>query len=578
MEVEQFENQEDFSNKEKENQFYPVEIDGNEIQNKELTFETIHKKTTTTTGLNISEVQNIKEIVNNINNINGINKKDLSYPDLEEIPLVKIKNDEYLKSEVKSEVKISDYFNRINIDNNNNKFYDRRYNLCNNCHVNNNDYYCHECRKNLCKKCNEDIDICGHKYPKVLDLGELSEKADIAKNNINEMINKINIIFMKPKQEKPKEQIQKIYDEEDLDFDQNKKEIDEALISYKKTDDIKLIERIIGANYINYFHYINIFECEEYLKNRYDKCFNKCCLKINYKVSKNRDEIQIFGDNFVKNNKDKLFLIINNRYSELISTKKILKDDYLEVILVQKSDIKITNLSYMFQNCIHLDNFDKYKEHDLIDFNDVEDISYMFNKCTRIEELNLSLFGTFEKAKSMKDTFSECTLLKKIIGMDKWNTTNVETMAGMFKECSELFNIEGIEKFNTQNVKDFSEMFYKCETLKSIPDISNWNMGKAETLYGMFKKCKSLEESPKISNWNKTIKNVTTMKEIFNECSKLKSLPDFSQWDMRNVENIAEMFKGCRALKSFPDYSKWKNFKNTVNTEGIFDKCPYYSY
>ena len=275
------ENQEDFSNKEKENLFYPPEFETNRKKMKEFTLNTIHEKTTTT-GLNTSEVPYVQEIVNNINNIKGIDGKVLPYPDIDEIPEVKIKNEEYLKSEVKSEVKISDYFNRINIDNNN-RFYDRRYNLCNYCHVNNNNYYCHECRKNLCKKCNEDIDICGHKYPKVIDFGELSEKADIAKNNIHEIINKINIIFMKPKQEKPKEQLQKIYDENDLDIDQNKKEIDEALISYKKTDDIKLIERIIGANYINYFHYVNIFECEQYLKNRYDICCNKCCLKINYK-------------------------------------------------------------------------------------------------------------------------------------------------------------------------------------------------------------------------------------------------------------------------------------------------------
>ena len=577
MEDEQYElneNQEDFSNKEKENLFYPVEFETNRKKMKEFTLNTIHEKTTTT-GLNTSEVPYVQEIVNNINNIKGIDGKVLPYPDLEEIPEVKIKNEEYLKSEVKSEVKISDYFNRINIDNNNNKFYDKTYNLCNNCHVNNNVYYCHNCKKNLCNECHENIDICDHISMDIIELGEFSNKADIAKKNIREMINKINIIFMRPKQEKAKEQLQKIYDEKDLDIDQNKKEIDNPIDSYKKTDDIKLIERIIGANYINYFHYINIFECEQYLKNIYDICFNKCCLKIKYKDLQIGDKIQIFGDDFVKNNKDKLFLIINNRKSELISTK-IIKDNYLEVILVQKSEVKVTNLSYMFQNCIHLDNFEEYKFHDLIDFDYVENISFLFNKCIRIEELNLELFGTFEKVKSMEETFSECILLKKIIGLDKWNTTNVETMAGMFKECSELFNIEGIEKFNTQNVKDFSEMFYKCETLKSIPDISNWNMGKAETLYGMFKECKSLEESPKISNWNRTIKYVTTMKEMFNGCSKLKSLPDFSHWDMSKVENIAEMFKGCRAVKSFPDYSKWKNLKNTVNTEGIFDKCPYY--
>ena len=113
--------------------------------------------------------------------------------------------------------------------------------------------------------------------------------------------------------------------------------------------------------------------------------------------------------------------------------------------------------------------------------------------------------------------------------------------------------------------------------LTNIPDISNWDLGKAENLNGMFKKCISLEESPKISNWSKTIKNIITMEKMFKECSKIKNLPDFSHWDMSNVENIAEMFKGCRAVKSFPDYSQWKNLKNTVNTKGIFDKCPYYN-
>ena len=571
MQYELDENQEDFSNTKKENHFYPVEFDTNGKKMKELTLDTILKKTTTT-GLNISEAPNVQEIVNNINGIiDNFNRITLPYPDLEEIPLIKIKNDEYLKSEVK----ISSYFNRINIDNNNNKFFDRRYNLCNNCHINDNAYYCQRCKKNLCKKCRENIEICSHSFIDIIDLGKLLKNLEPTRKRMFEMINKI---FMNPKQEKPKEQLQKIYNEKDLDIGQNKKEIDDIIDSYKKTDDIELIVRIIGANYINYFHYINIVECEEYLKNRYDKCFNKCCLIINYKVDEIGDRIQIFGDNFVNNNKDKLFLIINNCYSELIPTIKI-NDVYLEVILVQKSEVRITNLSYMFQQCINLDNFDKYKDHDLIDFNYLEDISFMFNNCNKIEKLNLDLFGIFEKGKlkSMKETFSECTLLKKISGIDKWNIKNVETMAGMFKECPELSNIDGIEKFDTQNVKDFSEMFYECETLKSIPDISNWDMGKVESLKEMFKNCRNLEELPKISNWSKTIKNVTTMEKMFKGCSKLKSLPDFSQWDMSNVLNIAKMFKNCRAIKSFPDYLRWKNLKkNIVKTEGIFDKCPFY--
>ena len=54
----------------------------------------------------------------------------------------------------------------------------------------------------------------------------------------------------------------------------------------KKSKDLELIDIIIGAKYINYFHYINIFECKKYLENRYNACYNKCCLIINYNTEK----------------------------------------------------------------------------------------------------------------------------------------------------------------------------------------------------------------------------------------------------------------------------------------------------
>ena len=541
---------------EKENQFYPPKNEDNEKPKgeSELTENTIPKKTTT--GLITTEKDNAL-----------VNEKALPYPELDEIPELKIKDEDYFKSEVKisdykSVVKISDYFKNIN------KFDDKKYNLCNNCHVNNNVYFCQRCKKNLCKECRESIEICNHFPIDIIDLRKQSNDIEEAKKSIHKII--LNV-FLKPK--KSEEKLPKTYNINDSDMDKYKNEINNSIDNYKKQNDIELIDRIIGANYINYYHYVNILECKNYLENRYDKCFNKCCLKINY-LNRNGQKIKIFGDDFVKNNIDKFFLIINNNQTTLIPAIKI-EDKYLEVILVQKSEDKIiTNLSCMFQNCVYLNNIEEYKDHTSIDFNDVEDINFMFNNCTRLKELNLNLFGSFEneKLKSMKSTFLKCTLLKKISGIDKWKTKNVEIMASMFSECVELSNIEGIEKFDTQNVEDFSEMFFKCETLNSIPDISIWNMGKAKTLKGMFKKCKNIEKLPDISKWE--LKNVTTMEEMFYKCSKLKTLPDISQWYMSNVENICRMFKGCRNVTNFPDISRWNNLRETVKKEGIFDDCP----
>ena len=496
--------------------------------------------------------------------MNQLKEKDLPYPDSDEIPEKKIKNEE----EFKSGEKISDYLRGIN------SYNDSKFSLCQNCHVENNVYYCKRCERHFCERCCQNPVICEHLLIEKIDLRTLSNEVNEAKESMHSIIKNI---FIKLQKENPKEKSQKIYDEKDLDIDQNKKEIDNSIVTYEKPYDLELIDRIIGADYINYFHYNNIFECKKYLENRYNKCFKKPCLIINYNTQGINigNEIRIFGELFVENNKNKFFLIINNEYFEKLISKITLQDNYLEVILVKKTENKITTLNSMFKNCILFDNFnfEKYKDHDLVDFNDVEDISFMINGCTGLVKLDLSLFGSFEqgKLKSMACTFSQCNRLKTINGIEKWKTDNVEKVTSMFNGCQALTNVEGIQNFNTQNMTDFSNMFYGCVSLKYIPDLSKWNnkMKKAEKLNGMFKECRSLVELPDISKWE--IKNVTTMEGMFCGCSALISLPYFSQWDMGKVETIEEMFRGCSALTSCPDYLSWKNLDSTVPDTRIFD-------
>ena len=76
-------------------------------------------------------------------------------------------------------------------------------------------------------------------------------------------------------------------------------------------------------------------ECKKYLENRYKKCFKEGCLLIKYNIQELQigNEIQLFGDDFVENNREKFFLIINNEYLPFAS-RTIIRDEYLEVILV----------------------------------------------------------------------------------------------------------------------------------------------------------------------------------------------------------------------------------------------------
>ena len=62
------------------------------------------------------------------------------------------------------------------------------------------------------------------------------------------------------------------------------------------------------------------------------------------------------------------------------------------------------------------------------------------------------------------------------------------------------------------------------------------------------------------------------MSYMFNECSSLSSLPEFSKWYTNNVINMSYMFSRCSSLSSLPDISKW-NAYNVTNMSFIFGAC-----
>ena len=514
----------------KENLSNEINDFGNEVHNDSycsIDFSTILYENTS--SLNTSEV---------------IFEEDFPYLDLDEIPEIKIRNEDFFESGEE----ISNYLKNLN------KFDDSKFNRCRNCNIYYNAFYCKKCKNNLCKNCSENKMICKHE---LINLQNLAIEAKNAIKDIKNIIEKINI---KPKKENPKEELQKIDDVKEFNDDikefnnlLDKIEIEDNIDNYKKQDDFELIERIIRANYNNYFHYKNILECKKYLENKYNKCFNKSCLLIKYNTENLGigDELQLFGDDFVKNNNKTFSLIINNESSELKSKITIKNNNNSEVILVQKSEEeRVNNLSCMFQNCSNLENFGPYKDHKLIDFSNVKDTSYMFSGCTKVNSLDLTSFGTFENVTKMDSVFSDCNNLTEIKFIEHWNTSKVETMPRMFKGCEKLEKIKGIKYFNTQKVTDFSEMFCGCKGLKSITEVKKWNMEKAKNLKGMFNDCSNLKEFPDISEWK--TKNVKNTEDMFCGCTSLKILPKFSKEDKKNVENVNK----TQFFRKKPDISK----------------------
>ena len=242
-------------------------------------------------------------------------------------------------------------------------------------------------------------------------------------------------------------------------------------------------------------------------------------------------EKKIFGENFVKNNKNKCKMIINGKEKELCS--------YLdnENINNEKLEIKLKGI------------------------NKIIDSSYMFCGCISLISLPDILNWKVNNINNMMCMFVLCQKLTYLPDISKWNTNNVTNMNGMFAIFLSLTSLPDISKWNTNNVTNMGCMFYQCSSLTSLPDISNWNTNNVTNMNGMFDECSSLTSLPDISTWNTNI--VTDMGCMFYKCSSLISLPDISKWNTNNVTNMNGMFAQCSSLTSLPGVSNWNTNKVT---------------
>ena len=66
----------------------------------------------------------------------------------------------------------------------------------------------------------------------------------------------------------------------------------------------------------------------------------------------------------------------------------------------------------------------------------------------------------------MEGIFNKCYKLKKIEGIDKFNTTKVTSMRGMFQMRQEEYL--DLSNFDTFQVTDLLHMFSKCYKLNEI--------------------------------------------------------------------------------------------------------------
>ena len=195
-------------------------------------------------------------------------------------------------------------------------------------------------------------------------------------------------------------------------------------------------------------------------------------------------------------------------------------------------------------------------------------LNHMFHDCSKITVLDLRNFKTIN-VKSMSYTFSNCKSLRKIIGIENWDTSNVTGMLSMFNGASLAdYDVLDLSKWDTSKVTSMRFMFTSCsvKALKLRFDTSNvTNMGH------MFYKCDRLEELDLGSddsefNYFSTPK-VTSMLHMFSNSPKLKKL-DISNFDTSSVTDIRNMFEGDISLSELKiNKDKFNIIKGKTITE-----------
>ena len=131
-------------------------------------------------------------------------------------------------------------------------------------------------------------------------------------------------------------------------------------------------------------------------------------INIIYDINKeNKENIKIFGEKFVENNRNICKIIIDNKEYE-ISVKYNIK------------------------------NYNKNK-------------------------LEIKLKG-INKINDMSDMFANCSSLLSLPDISKWNNNKVNDMSHMFYGCSSLLSLPDISKWNINNVNNMSDMFADCSS------------------------------------------------------------------------------------------------------------------
>ena len=210
--------------------------------------------------------------------------------------------------------------------------------------------------------------------------------------------------------------------------------------------------------------------------------------KMKYRNDKDVDNLRILGEDFVKNNRNKGKLIINNKKYPLKTfiSSNIAFQNKIKIGLCKN----IYNKSCMYKNCELLEflsllsikenkkkknannenhiDFKKEEKIDLLNANNNigDDSSYFYDEYT-------STFSQIINKKEENSEESESIILYLQYNF-VYSGDNYAILKEIFYNCKSLTSLPDISEWNIKNIIDISCLFYNCELFSSFPVLQNW--------------------------------------------------------------------------------------------------------
>lgn len=253
-------------------------------------------------------------------------------------------------------------------------------------------------------------------------------------------------------------------------------------------------------------------------------------------------------------NGDELHDLIHTRYEESANKEHIdcTDIDVSKVVDFKEAFSGLNNLKTIDITGWDTSNARKFKH--------MFSFSYSLQEIIGLNELDTS------NVDDMSSMFANCSTIKSI-DISNWNTDSLENTTYMFMGCTKLEELKGVENMNMSKVSNILQMFSGCKKLKSL-DLSGWDASNISNVFELFGRCVSLEEVS-IAGWKSKI---TSTFKMFNECTSLKKV-DLTGLEKKKLIKIDKMFYNCKNLETIIGGIEDWDMDNLKYAEDAFTNC-----